>query len=45
MILKHDQWLVLGENQEQVVRGAINFRRIPGGNTYGLSQPTHDGIK
>ncbi|GAA5932545.1 uncharacterized protein JCM15063_001257, partial [Sporobolomyces koalae] len=45
MILKNDQWLVLGENQEQVVRGAINFRRIPGGNTYGLSQPTHDGIR
>ncbi|GAA5906325.1 uncharacterized protein JCM6883_005515 [Sporobolomyces salmoneus] len=45
MILKDDQWVTLGENQEQVVRGAINYRRVPGGNTYGLSQPTHDGIK
>ncbi|GAA6009259.1 hypothetical protein JCM11491_004248 [Sporobolomyces phaffii] len=45
MILKNDQWLVLGENQEQVVRGAINFRKVPGGNTFGLSQPTHDGIR
>ncbi|GAA6059315.1 hypothetical protein JCM10212_005895 [Sporobolomyces blumeae] len=45
MILKNDQWLVLGEGQEQVVRGAINFRKVPGGNTWGLSQPTDDGIR
>lgn len=33
------------EGQHQVVRGAINFRRVPDTLLYGLSQPTEDGIR
>ncbi|BGP42410.1 hypothetical protein JCM10450v2_006504 [Rhodotorula kratochvilovae] len=45
-ILKNDQWLALAPGQEQRVRGAINFRRVPGpSRLYGLSQPTEDGIR
>lgn len=44
MILKNDQWRATAEGQEQVVRGAINFRRVPHSSLYGLSQPTQDGI-
>ncbi|GAA5856222.1 hypothetical protein JCM8547_000828 [Rhodosporidiobolus lusitaniae] len=48
MILKSDQWLALAEGQEESrsVRGAINFRRVPGDTfLYGLSQPTGEGIR
>ncbi|GAA5990599.1 hypothetical protein JCM11641_007799 [Rhodosporidiobolus odoratus] len=47
MVLKADQWLTLAEGQKesQVVRGAINFRRVPGSLLYGLSQPTEEGIR
>ncbi|GAA6022381.1 hypothetical protein JCM10207_004746 [Rhodosporidiobolus poonsookiae] len=45
-ILKNDQWLTLAEGQsEGVIRGAINFRRVPGTLLYGLSQPTEEGIR
>lgn len=44
-ILKNDQWLALAEGQWQHVRGAINFRRVPGSKLYGLSQPTEEGIR
>lgn len=45
MLLKEDQWLTLAEGQTQLVRGAINFRRVPNSLLYGLSQPTEDGIR
>ncbi|BGP13466.1 hypothetical protein JCM10213v2_001386 [Rhodosporidiobolus nylandii] len=46
MILKADQWLHLAEGQsETALRGAINFRRVPGSLLYGLSQPTEDGVR
>lgn len=45
MILKNDQWSASAEGHEPVVRGAINFRRVPNSSLYGLSQPTQDGIK
>ncbi|ORY84702.1 inositol hexakisphosphate-domain-containing protein [Leucosporidium creatinivorum] len=32
-------------NPEQLVRGAINFRRVAGSSLYGLSQPTQEGIQ
>ncbi|POY76292.1 hypothetical protein BMF94_0487 [Rhodotorula taiwanensis] len=44
-LLKEDQWLMSAEGQHQVVRGAINFRRVPDTLLYGLSQPTEDGIR
>src|ERR1700722_1484635 len=44
MLLKSDQWR--GESHHVVhgVRGAINFRNIPGSNIYALGQPTVDAI-
>ena len=45
MILKNDQWRSMAEGQEPTIRGAINFRRVPSSNLYGLSQPTQDGIE
>ncbi|KAG0660956.1 hypothetical protein C6P46_004229 [Rhodotorula mucilaginosa] len=45
MLLKEDQWLTLAEGQTQLVRGAINFRRVPNSLLYGLSQPTEEGIR
>lgn len=33
-----------GEGGEEEVRGAINFRRVPGTSLFGLSQPTEEGI-
>lgn len=34
-----------GEQEDQLVRGAINFRRVAGSSLYGLSQPTQEGIQ
>jgi hypothetical protein len=48
MILKNDQWRVAsveGEVPSIPIRGAINFRRVPDSNLYGLSQPTQDAIE
>lgn len=54
MILKNDQWRATAEgtegeagtsDQEHLVKGAINFRRVPKSSLYGLSQPTQEGIK
>ncbi|GAA5911266.1 hypothetical protein JCM6882_004080 [Rhodosporidiobolus microsporus] len=48
MILKDDRWLTLAEGQEEsrAVRGAINFRRVPGeASLWGLSQPTEEGVR
>ncbi|KIP04476.1 hypothetical protein PHLGIDRAFT_75887 [Phlebiopsis gigantea 11061_1 CR5-6] len=43
-LLKSDQWL--GESQQvpDGVRGAINFRNIPGTKIYALGQPSLDAI-
>lgn len=43
-MLKSDQWL--GESQQvpDGVRGAINFRNIPGTKIYALGQPSLDAI-
>lgn len=56
MILKNDQWSATTssnhdhegagvEREEQLVRGAINFRLVAGSSLYGLSQPTQEGIQ
>ncbi|KAL1753037.1 inositol hexakisphosphate-domain-containing protein [Schizophyllum commune] len=39
-LLKSDQWLSEGAAVEHGVRGAINFRQVPGTNIYALGQPT-----
>ncbi|KAH7913592.1 inositol hexakisphosphate-domain-containing protein [Hygrophoropsis aurantiaca] len=48
-LLKSDQWLSESLRVSQSVRGAINFRNIPGTNIYALGQPTesalHDVVK
>lgn len=46
-ILKNDQWLNLAEGQteSQVVKGVVNYRRVPETLLYGLSQPTEEGIR
>ncbi|KAI0072968.1 hypothetical protein K474DRAFT_1723915 [Panus rudis PR-1116 ss-1] len=43
-LLKSDQWLSKDQNMADGVRGAINFRNIPGTNIYALGQPTLDAI-
>lgn len=39
-LLKSDQWLRESHHVEQGVRGAINWRNIPGTKIYALGQPT-----
>jgi hypothetical protein len=39
-LLKSDQWLRESHHVEQGLRGAINWRNIPGTNIYSLGQPT-----
>jgi hypothetical protein len=43
-LLKSDQWLRESHHVEQGVRGAINWRNIPGTNIYALGQPTIEAI-
>ncbi|KAG7451357.1 uncharacterized protein BT62DRAFT_942232 [Guyanagaster necrorhizus] len=43
-LLKSDQWLSQGRCIDDGVRGAINFRRVPGTNIYALGQPTIEAI-
>ncbi|KAI8980087.1 inositol hexakisphosphate-domain-containing protein [Trametes punicea] len=44
MLLKSDQWLSRSTHVADGVRGAINFRNIPGTNIYALGQPTLEAI-
>ena len=44
MLLKSDQWLGESAHVEAGVRGAINFRRIPGTSIYALGQPAVEAI-
>lgn len=43
-LLKSDQWLRESHHVEHGVRGAINFRQVPGTNIYALGQPTTEAI-
>ncbi|KZP23754.1 hypothetical protein FIBSPDRAFT_1042612 [Athelia psychrophila] len=43
-LLKSDQWFRESHQVEQGVRGAINWRNIPGTNIYALGQPTISAI-
>ncbi|KAI9061062.1 hypothetical protein FKP32DRAFT_1576534 [Trametes sanguinea] len=43
-LLKSDQWLSRSAHVAHGVRGAINFRNIPGTNIYALGQPTLEAI-
>lgn len=43
-MLKSDQWLSRSSHVAHGVRGAINFRNIPGTNIYALGQPTLEAI-
>ncbi|PFH53133.1 hypothetical protein AMATHDRAFT_138191 [Amanita thiersii Skay4041] len=43
-LLKSDQWLRESHRVENGVRGAINFRQVPGTNIYALGQPTSEAI-
>ncbi|KAJ7081810.1 inositol hexakisphosphate-domain-containing protein [Mycena belliarum] len=43
-LLKSDQWLQESHHVDHGVRGAINFRRVPGSNIYALGQPSLEAI-
>ncbi|KAI0749707.1 inositol hexakisphosphate-domain-containing protein [Daedaleopsis nitida] len=43
-LLKSDQWLSRSSVVAHGVRGAINFRNIPGTNIYALGQPTLEAV-
>ena len=43
-LLKSDQWLRESHHLDHGVRGAINFRRVPGTRVYALGQPTIEAI-
>ncbi|KAH9856633.1 inositol hexakisphosphate-domain-containing protein [Lenzites betulinus] len=43
-LLKSDQWLSRSTHVAHGVRGAINFRNIPGTNIYALGQPTLEAV-
>jgi len=43
-LLKSDQWLSESHRVEDDVRGAINFRNVPGTKIYALGQPTLEAI-
>lgn len=43
-LLKSDQWLRESFQVDHGVRGAINFRSIPGTKIYALGQPTIEAI-
>lgn len=44
MLLKSDQWLRESHQVADGVRGAINFRNIPGTKIYALGQPSQEAI-
>ena len=44
MLLKSDLWLSRSAHVSDGVRGAINFRNIPGTSIYALGQPTLEAI-
>ncbi|KAA1467713.1 hypothetical protein DENSPDRAFT_832824 [Dentipellis sp. KUC8613] len=43
-LLKSDQWFSESQDMADGVRGAINFRNIPGTKIYALGQPTEEAI-
>jgi hypothetical protein len=43
-LLKSDQWLRESHHVDHGVRGAINFRQVPGTTVYALGQPTIEAI-
>ncbi|OJA21653.1 hypothetical protein AZE42_09324 [Rhizopogon vesiculosus] len=43
-LLKSDQWLSESHRVSNSVRGAINFRNIPGTNIYASGQPTESAV-
>ncbi|KII85117.1 hypothetical protein PLICRDRAFT_45241 [Plicaturopsis crispa FD-325 SS-3] len=43
-LLKSDQWLRESHHVDHAVRGAINFRQVPGTNIFALGQPTLEAI-
>lgn len=43
-LLKSDQWVRESYHVENGVRGAINFRQVPGADIYALGQPTLEAI-
>jgi hypothetical protein len=43
-LLKSDQWLRESHRVAHAVRGAINFRQVPGSNIYALGQPSMEAI-
>ncbi|KIJ51469.1 hypothetical protein M422DRAFT_157971 [Sphaerobolus stellatus SS14] len=43
-LLKSDQWLQESDPSEHHIRGAINFRNVPGTNIYALGQPSLEAI-
>jgi hypothetical protein len=43
-LLKSDQWLSESQHVSLQMRGAINFRNIPGTKIYALGQPTVEAI-
>lgn len=50
MLLKEDIWRSIVRRSSQAlqgqnVRGAVNFRRIPGSNVFATGQPTIEGIR
>ncbi|KAI9453330.1 inositol hexakisphosphate-domain-containing protein [Russula earlei] len=44
MLLKSDQWFSESQPVSLEMRGAINFRNIPGTNIYALGQPTIEAV-
>lgn len=44
-LLKSDQWRKEDHHVQDGIRGAINFRQIPGTNMYALGQPTIEAIE
>lgn len=45
MILKSDQWPAQFHQDDRVIPGALNFRKVPDVALFGLSQPTQEGIE
>ncbi|CAH7666719.1 inositol hexakisphosphate-domain-containing protein [Phakopsora pachyrhizi] len=44
LILKSDQWPAQFDKDDKQIKGALNFRKVPESDLFGLSQPTQDGI-
>ncbi|KAH9467317.1 hypothetical protein MJO28_000112 [Puccinia striiformis f. sp. tritici] len=45
LILKSDQWPTQFHQDDRVIPGALNFRKVPDVALFGLSQPTQEGIE